>query len=419
MVRNKFTQKQIENSFYSIYKINNPRCILCKYNYIYLVHDYPILKTDGEVRKSFDSDHMIPLANGGADDLSNLVQICKMCNNVKGPIDYIKYLIRFYATTRKNNYNPSVLLSLSEAIDYCKENKNNIYYSDFIIYELTQNAKMIQLKMIYEFFINNVGFEPINDIIFDYNSNQYYLSPESNNFEYLYNYWHSKPQWYEFLIIHTLLRKNKNLENPFYNKNDLIAYLKNHKFDNIYFSDFIFYDMTLNDKIEHIIYIKQFFDKYIGKEPIFDIVYDDKLNDIVLASNSTNINYYYRGKLDGTQEWTPSSNIAFLFMIVSMRKLSIFDPTYDPETLYSNVQKCKLLYSDFINETMSYQKKLEILNNIDNFTKNTNIIIHDDIKHENNNIWINDNSNRFYYNYASTTSYLGNIMNKYNFNDFF
>jgi hypothetical protein len=407
--RKKFKQDELNKNFSNIYKINDPRCLYCKYNIIPLFHDHPILTSEGNPRKVYHSDHMISLANNGNDSVKNLMPICNMCNTAKSRSDFLEFLIRIVATIKDNRRNneqiPNVLYTLDEAKKYYINNKNKIYYSDFITYEMTQFSKKYFLENIYKYFKKNYDFEPYNDIIFDYNRNEYFLSPISKNIEYLYHFWHGKPEDYLFIIINVLLKKNEELLRPSDNHEELIGYLSNYNFNNLNYSDFIVYSMTFQEKIDIIKNIINFFRNNFKNEPHFDICYDG--NDIILASNSLNRNYYYKGKLDGTYEWIPN-DIEFLFMIVTMRKKNCFDPPIRNNDLYFGINNTNYCYSDFINEEMNNNVKTDILNFTKSFAKKNNIYIHDDIYINDNGDIIPNEKNNFYKNKEMTINFLFN-----------
>lgn len=395
--RKKFTEKELLKNFLDVYIIDNPRCILCKYNYIYYYHNYPILNNDGTIKKTYNSDHMISLANNGDDTIDNLVPICSTCNNTKKTESYINYLIRFYATTRKNNFIPSKILTLNESIEYCKNNIMKIYYSHFIINELNPNAKIIQLSMVYDFFMEHIGELPQNDIIFNYNSNQYFLSPNSTNFEYLYDHWKTDPKWDEFLITHTLMRKyNKSLSPS--NIQEIIDFINDEKILNLCVSDFIFYDMLIEDKIYNIYHAIRFFENYTNKKLIFDLIYVENINDFILSSNSKNYNYYFRGNLNGDYEWIPDE-IEFLFMIITMRKNNILIHQKSKDELIKMISEITYNGSDFICEEMTISVKNDILNKVSSYLNKINIVINDDlVMQENGDLIPRNKLNVYYYN---------------------
>ena len=142
MLRNRFTHKEIENCFRSIYKINNPRCILCKYNYISLKHDYPILRTDGDVRKTFD------------ELLDNIrIESCeintKVVNHLFQKDEFETFGIAFNFDINKivNQVNHHTSFRTSENVVCCDEEGNEIVPDFSIRKRPGENTKFPYLKM--------------------------------------------------------------------------------------------------------------------------------------------------------------------------------------------------------------------------------------------------------------------------------
>jgi hypothetical protein len=228
-----FSDSQAKYIFFNIYKFNDTRCIICKINCIYFTSDYPIITKKGDERKTFQLDHMIPFSKDGNNCLrDNIIPICPMCNSTKSDLlDYVPFSIAYLIAESEYNYcleyyqskttnmdeNMAELLKSSckkslqtesEIINYLKTNKEYLAmnYSNFIIYELTEIAKIHQLRLLRKYFVENIGVEPNYDLV--YSNGNFYLSSYSTNQRYLYR--NSNIEQKYFTVINTLLRLNNN-----------------------------------------------------------------------------------------------------------------------------------------------------------------------------------------------------------------
>lgn len=394
-----FNGDELDQKFLKLYKkMEDVRCLYCKHTRISMYNDYPMLTTNGRKRRSYHWDHMKSIANNGTDAIKNLMAICGDCNRAKSKTNCIEFVIRMTATMKNKT---DKLYSVEETKEYYMTNRN-VGYSEFISYEMTQKTKKYFLEEVNKYFLDNYGYEPQKDVIYDYDREEYFISQMSNNKEYWYHYNEEKPDDYILKIINVIL-KMENILDPPKNIEELKNYLLTYDFRKLNYSHFIVNSMSLEEKKDTLKNVINFFRENYSNEPIFDIYYD-KI-DIKLACNSLNRNFYYYGNLDETPEWTPN-DVEFLFMIVTMKKCNFNFPVPNKDMLYDKIQKINYDYSDFINDEMNNKTKRKVLNFVKIFSDNLNICVFDDINVDNKNNITPVNKNDYYMNKQTTINFL-------------
>lgn len=265
-----YTANQTFFAYFKMYKENEARCAICHINNIFYSSWYPISKkTDGENRQMFDLDHMKPFsANGSNSVVDNVVPVCKLCNTAKGKMVYDDFLV-VYCVTKKlfdkciidtnneafkivNDSTESELsrhilrglaklmcknfAEISVAIDKIKKNEVIMYYSDFINSTMMSRAKYNQCLLVKQWFMRNIGFEPINDLVF-YNGD-IYLTAYSENKIYGYGETYSWHHDISNLCLRNTLTRLMELSEPIYNLEELLyEHQRNDKILNL--SDFL------------------------------------------------------------------------------------------------------------------------------------------------------------------------------------
>ena len=65
----------------SVFEKDSWRCHYC---------DKKTVRVRGKLQATVD--HIVPVSDGGSDDLENLVTACRSCNSKKGTTDYAQYM---------------------------------------------------------------------------------------------------------------------------------------------------------------------------------------------------------------------------------------------------------------------------------------------------------------------------------------
>ena len=324
IIRKSNEQDEKQALFYNIYRYNDTRCIICKTNIINFFPKYSCLTTTNSVRQEYHIDHIEPISDSKNDCIvHNKLIICHMCNSAKSTKNYAQYCVEYallnflfneikkliekkyiqYENLDEINqlYFDSIMKEKtfpneSEMISFIKTNKINFYYSDFLIYELTPNAKTMQLTEIKKYFVEKIGFEPINDLVF-YNKD-YYLSAYSTNLKYLYKDLKLENKYFRF--INVILRLKNNTEIQQMNCEDLeedLIYIASNKLT-LNLSDFLMADykyFNLGDLIKMIkIYdevINEFEAKYLMHKinRNYDLSYSQFIDDNTSYEEKINI----------------------------------------------------------------------------------------------------------------------------------
>lgn len=322
-----FTNIEANLIFSNIYRENDVRCIICKLNLIKQYNDYPLLNKNGTEKRDYELDHMMPYYKYKNNCLQhNIVPICTMCNNSKSYTrTYIEFLIvcliiskQYYDTKLKQHYFDENNLKI-----YLKEHPNCVCYSEFITNEMTPIAKMHQLKLVRKYFWDYIGWEPNYDLIYQQDGD-FILSPISKNQKFLYYDRNNYVSDDIFILVITIMRK-LNIKHKIYPNDkdfiELILKLRN----NLWYSDFIIYDMSLVQIVENLKLMIEYFSKLkqencIDFEPIYNISYSH------FITNDMNINEKTE-KLNNIQYIFTLNNLPIIDNIINIGNDYLIDQT--------------------------------------------------------------------------------------------
>lgn len=267
--RPKYTDVHAFYIYFNVYKSNDARCLVCHSTKVQYSSWYPLSTTNNSNTRTFHLDHMIPFSESGNNSLlENIAPICITCNSIKSVWEYSDFIVK-YCISRKlfdacinnndehiknivNNVNKSAdihkknilgnigklacknTIDRKSLINHVINKKGDIYYSDFLNITMTRSAKLTQYNIVKQWFLNFVGFEPINDLIIL--DDDIYLSAYSQN--KIYTYGRDKNNSNHYPLINTLIRLMK-LQQPLDDSNVFVVltdYLSNGQ--SLKFSDF-------------------------------------------------------------------------------------------------------------------------------------------------------------------------------------